>query len=426
MKAMNEKILSLVLILLFISASISTASTIEVTDFDTKNEPVFLIEMIDYESNKDINDKVKFEVKIVDLENNPVYFTNYNIFTSPNEEIEIQNNKNTITGEFIPTREGIYSLTVEVSIDETSTIQRFYYIINGESDTVKYYFRDINPTHGQPGDGKGEDGDHGDQKALILEPPQDGMEYWKCSRWVQSSPDEIPKNMPFFSILKSVDTHFWYQVEEFLYRAISRMGIQRFATRGTFVNRFKRIKPTERGEKENPDDYTWTNKKISYLNWPMISEKSWYFLSIKVAGDYPYLMTIPNQPSYAELSYLYYDKIDIKLSSNPSIKILSATTDSENPNEAKIILEGRGKTDLKIKMHDKSIDYNAKINNENCEITQKNGEIFFDDLHLYGKNSENTISISKDDGKSINKDFMISKIFRIINRLYQKLILLKN
>ena len=422
---MNLKIISLGLILLFISTGISTVSAINIKDYKTKNESVFVIEMIDYDAYRNINEKIKFEAEIVDAENNPVYFSKYKISISPNEEIEIKTLKNKISGEFIPTREGIYSLTVEVSGQKTSSREKFYYIINGESDTVKYYFRDINPTHGQPGDGKGEDGDHGDLKALILDPPKDGMEYWKCARWVQSSPDKIPENIPFFSILKSVDTYFWYQVEDFLYIPISRIGIQRFATKGTFVNRFIRIKPTERGEKENPDDYIWTNKKISHLNWPMISEKSWYFLSIKVAGDYPYIMTIPNQPSYAEFSYLYYDKINIKLNSNPSIKILSATIDSEKPNHAQIILKGKGKTDLKIEMDDKSIEYIAKINNEKCEISQKNGEIFFDNLYLDGKKSEYTISILKDEDKSINKDFMITDTFRIINLFYQKLILLK-
>ncbi|GAG19164.1 unnamed protein product, partial [marine sediment metagenome] len=186
--------------------------------------------------------------------------------------------------------------------------------------------------------------------------------------------------------------------EELLF---AHMGVQRFALWGASVNRWIRLSPTDIGDMTNPDDYSWTHKKISFLYWPMVSPYSWYFLSLKVAGRSPRMMTIPEQPSYAEFHYLYFDKVDIKSNSNPDVKILSATSQLGNSNDVEIIFEGMGATDLIIQMSDTSITYTATLNNAEASIIQKNGELFFDDLHVDSENSECVLSISKSN-KNIN------------------------
>ena len=397
---MMKKIATAIILLLFFSSYLPITSAVFVNETDDVTDEEAIINLLDYNPEINHNQLKNFEISITNIDNQPLPFDSYNVYTLPSEELSIQRQGNTLLGYFTPTKEGIYSLIIEIKSNEETFKEIYYYIVNAEASSVKYYFRDINPTHGQPGDGKGDDGDHGDLKALVLDPPDEGMEYWKCARWVQSSPDEIPEDMAYFSILTSVDTGFWYQVKDFLYFPISRMGIQRFATKGTFVNRFNRIKPTPRGEIDNPDDYSWTNKKISCLYWPMTSEQSWYFLSIKIAGDCPYVMTIPEQPSYAEFSYLYYDALDIKIDSNPSVKLLSATLDAENKHNAEITLQGEGKTDIVVQMNDKSVKYTALINNVKTDIIQRNGELVFDDIDIDLDDSYSVISINEKTTKS--------------------------
>jgi hypothetical protein len=283
-------------------------------------------------------------------------------------------------------------------------------------NTLKYYFRDINPTHDQPGTGKGEKGDHKDAKALVFQPPTE-MEYWKCARWVQSSPDEIAENMSYPLILKSIDTYFWYMASDFLLIPIAKMGIEKKVTYGTICNIYKRLEPTEKGDLTNQSDYMWTHKKISSLSWQMVSQESWYFLSIKIMGDQPRVMTIPEQPSYAEFSYLYYDGLNIKSNSNENIKILSVTSPVENSNKAEIIFEGAGFTEMVIEMP-KKVEYSVKFDNNKCtkeEFNQEKGILNLK-LDLSFTNSIHKLEICEKQNLQ-NRGSISFRLYDIINKI---------
>lgn len=415
----NKKVLFFTIICLFLLTSTTIVSAINIKDTNKTNKQSLNINLIDYKAKQELNEKIHFEISV--SYNNPVLLENYNIYTLPYEKVTIKKEENTILGKFTPTKEGIYSLIIEIKHDGSTTREKYYYIVNPNSDTVKYYFRDINPTHRQPGTNKGEDGDHKDSKALVFEAPTQEMEYWKCSRWVQNSPDKIKKGMPYFSILKSIDAYFWYQAHQASdskYFPITRMGVERVATWSTFVNRFTRLTPTGLGDNENQEDYSWAHKKISFLYWPMLSNYSWYFISLKIIGNYPVMMTIPKKPSYAEFHYLYYDDINIISNSNSDVNFLSVTKNSEESNDAEIILEGKGETDLKIQMPDKNINYIAKLDNKKVKITQENGEVFFDNLYIDSEESEHILSISKQNNEPFNKQYIKPELFKIFKQIF--------
>ena len=401
-----KKIISTLIIGMFLLTGITAVSAFNLEETEAKSNQPLMIHLTDYDPVVNLNDVVSFEISVSASNGEPAPFHNYKVYTRPSEgDISCQRVGDKIIGEFTATRGGMYSLIVDVT-DANNYAEKsiFYYFVNPIGNgKIRYYFRDDLPTHGQP------TGNGHDCGSLLLTPPTEEEFRW-CGYWVQFSPDEIPENP--ISILTNIDIYCWYNLPypwNFSYAWLNHIGIQndipehigiqKFVTYNIRVNKLQYVPPVE--------EYTWINREFSIF-WPMVFPSSWYRLSFKlVSGSWrePYLMTKPDQPSYADFTYIYCKTPNIKSISNTDVVVLAATSEADNSNNAEIILEGTGTTNLVIQMPDNSKMYSAKLNGVDCDFTQVNGEMTFTlyldsehtehSLHIYPSQSISSIQISK-------------------------------
>ena len=218
---------------------------------------------------KNVGDNVTFSVSAFNL--NGTEFSGCTTVTISPSESSLSysdNGSGTVTGSFTPTKSGTYSLNFTVTDENSNTTKRrmLFFVGNTASTTTKYYFRGINPTHGQPyGTGQ-------DSKTLLLTAPT-STEEWNCGGWIQNSPDEIP-NYPLAN-LSAIDTYTWYKQSTGLAEHISGSKDTLLMTRLLMT-----ISPVD-----NVSDYTWINENFTGLNWAMDYPQNWYWLSLKLCWN---------------------------------------------------------------------------------------------------------------------------------------------
>ena len=305
---------------------------------------------------KNVGDNVSFSVSAFNP--NGTNLSGCIVTTSPIESSLSYSGSSTVTGSFIPTKSGIYSLNFTVADENSNVTKRImlFFVGNTASTTITYYFRGIRPTHGQP---CGDDG-----KSLLLTAPT-STEIWTCSQWVQNSPDEIP-NYPLAN-LSAIDTYTWYKTRV----SEAYIGAQRYDIYGAGVDSISFVPAVT--------DYTWTdNISFTNLSWAMDYHQSWYWLSLKLFGIYPYWTTFPsgyeNQPAYANFTYSYTTTPAIKSISNSDIVVLSATAPPDDNDNATIVLDGTGSTNIVLdNYHRPFIYYTTTINSDNTATIAANG-----------------------------------------------------
>jgi len=305
---------------------------------------------------ENVGDNVSFSVSAFNP--NGTNLSGCIVTTSPTESSLSYSGSSTVTGSFIPTKSGIYSLNFTVTGENSNTTTRrmLFFVGNTASTTTTYYFRGIRPTHGQP---CGDDG-----KSLLLTAPT-STEIWTCSQWVQNSPDEIP-NYPLAN-LSAIDTYTWYKTRV----SEAYIGAQRYDIYGAGVDSISFVPAVT--------DYTWTdNISFTNLSWAMDYHQSWYWLSLKLFGIYPYWTTFPsgyeNQPAYANFTYSYTTTPAIKSISNSDIVVLSATAPPDDNDNATIVLDGTGSTNIVLdNYHRPFIYYTTTINSDNTATIAANG-----------------------------------------------------
>jgi len=311
-----------------------------------------MLTFIDSTRRRSVGDTVSFSISTFTLSgadcNNCATIATYPTETI-NKDSEIGND---ITGHFTVTRPGTYSLSFTVVDTNLNTTKRkmLFFVGNTGSQITKYYLRGISPTHGQP---NGQDA-----KALTIESPASSEE-WNCAIWIQNSPDVIP-NYPL-AFLTDIDINSWYKQSA---ESGAYIGVQRYATYNYDIDLPSvSILPVI--------DYTSTgNKNFPNLNWTMDYFHSWYKLAVKQYGDVPYWISFPdpehnNQLSYADFTYQYTTTPAIKSISNENIQVLSATAPSTDTNNAQIVLDGTGSTNIVLdSYHRPFIGYQTTINSD--------------------------------------------------------------
>ena len=286
----------------------------------------------------------------------------YKLELSPSEASFANSSTNElIIGNFTPTKTGIYSLKINVTDkNNNSEIKKYVYLINSTTGLVNYYFRSTEPTHGQPLAAAG-----ADSGSLLFEKPTT-EESRTCSGWVQFSPDILPNYL--FGIYKQINYSMWYQTNAIFSNGT---GIEKYATYGddfdynVTVNATSKSFETFNFTFDLANDYFWR----------------WYWMSIKLRGNNPYIYSNSTDPSYANITYAYSNTPGIKHISNEDIDILSATSPSNNSNNATIVLDGTGTTNITMEMPNTSENYAIYYDNVLCRISnctiisQSQGEI---------------------------------------------------
>ena len=276
-----------------------------------------------------LGDTASFTFKLEDGANNDCPACAYSLATSPSETITSALNGNTITGSFIPSKPGIYSLQISVSDGNENIGKRnflFYVDSSVTSDlaTAKttYFIRpDIDATHGQF---KGLDA----RSMLLGAPTKTSFE--RCSQWVISSVDELP-DYPFGTINEETVV-FWHKESR-----NSAAYVKRFA--------HDSINYTSQQSISLSSDYALTELDFNNLAWSMDYPYSWYNLNFEFGipfggGTNPYVETTVAQPSTDTIAHVYTTTPAIKSFSNPDALLLAANPSATNSPLATLTLDG--------------------------------------------------------------------------------------
>jgi parallel beta-helix repeat protein len=288
---------------------------------------------------KSVNGTVSFAAAVKDLNRKAcASCTVISIFPPEPSFVYSDNGNGSITGSFSPTRTGIYSLDIKMTDPGGNTNQRDYSFFVGTTTTktVTYYYRGVDPTHNQPV-GR-------DAKSLLLTAPT-ATEEWRCSVWVQNSPDDMP-DYPFAS-LSSINSYKWSQTNY-----SGSVGIQRHVTYDGNVDFSQFSYP--------PRVYGWVSNNFPNLNWVTDYPTDWYQFTLKSVGMPIFITTFPSSqaaadpsswaahhhadgstdPSGADFTYSYTTTPAIKSISNPYMHVLSATTPYADASSTTLVLDG--------------------------------------------------------------------------------------
>ncbi len=272
----------------------------------------------------------------------------------PTEPISILSKQNgLLQGTFTPTQEGIYSLRV-ISNDtrNNSEMIKYIYLVNAtKADTANYYLRGKDPTHGQALSWGGLKADSG---SLLFKSPA-SFETRTCSDWIQVSPDELPEYL--FGIVKEINFSLSYTAQN-----PAMVGVQRFASYDQEMDRGQEI----------PSAVVQNTKSFNFsVDWPINYYWEWYWLAIKLSspGGYSTLLISPKNPDKAQITYLYSDTPAITKITNKAITFLSATM-KDGSGSATIILEGKGITEMDVKMPNTTQHYRVLYDGVSCDINQ--------------------------------------------------------
>jgi parallel beta-helix repeat protein len=280
---------------------------------------------------------------------------------SPNETsfTYADNGTGGILGTFIPTRTGIYSLTFNVVDENLNTAtKRMLYFVGASTVTTRYYVRGGAATHGQPyGNGT-------DTHVLLLTAPT-SAEMGSCSSWVQNSPDDIP-NYPFVN-LESINTYIWYKQTS---AALGKLSAERYVTYGEATTVYASLPAAT--------DYTLSNVSLAE-NWTTDYSQNWYWLSIKMHGTNPKWITFPDGHAATDASYVDFvgsiatTPIIKSISNIDNILLLSATEPVGDEDNATIVLNGTGSTDIVLENFNRPfIGYTTTINSDNTATIAAN------------------------------------------------------
>lgn len=300
-----------------------------------------------------LNETIKLNMTLRNEKNELCPSCAIKIETFPNENIKIENGENSLEVSFSPSREGIYSFVRKITDDLNNTeINKYLYLINAKGEEKREYFaRGKDPSHGQALSWGGLQADSG---SLLFEKNLKD-ELRVCSDWIQISPDNLPPYL--LGIVKRIEIELNYNHSS----SVSKVGVQRFASYDDKTDYEKEIASS---------GGVFRNEKFSFdVDWPMNYFWEWYWMAVKLSapGGFPQILVQKDNSSYAYIYYRYSDTPAIRKISNEDITFLSATMDRNKANEAEIVLEGYGNTELEIEMPEKNIKYGAKYDGVECD-----------------------------------------------------------
>jgi len=190
---------------------------------------------------------------------------------------------------FIASKEGLYTIDLDTTIDSNITETGKFSILVGNTTkkvSQTYYMHGSAPTHGQPLDVGGSDSGY-----YSLSPPVVDEER-HCGAWVQIQPDEI---YTLFQYITDINLTWNIAMDNNDYAAYSSL---------------KRYSTYSQGGYYSQDVYHYSNPTIanvnySNLNWIIDYPWQFYFLATELEDSSVFVLSTPTQPSTAIFTYLY-------------------------------------------------------------------------------------------------------------------------
>lgn len=244
-----------------------------------------------------------------------------------------------ISGSFVPTQLGLYSVIVEVTdVRGNKQNRKYIYLVNAtESLETTYFFRGFEPIHGQPHADTG----GRDAGALLFSGP-DSYEERRCTSWIQFAPDELPV-VPYASY-EDLNFSIWYARAN---QSVGHdcLGFQEYGTfdysNYDYCTSFG-LPPTYAGTQ--PDQ----GEKFAFGNYYLpiggVADysTSWNWVALKFMGAFPAIKSEPGNISKVEFRYLSTNTPKI-VSVDEKIDVLSATSIPGFLHNARIYLIGGGR-----------------------------------------------------------------------------------
>jgi beta propeller repeat protein len=287
----------------------------------------------------------------------------YSIKMYPIENYNVIRNSNNLLINFTPSKEGIYTISLNVTLDTNDNEVRNYIFLVGNTSSYskRYYMHNDAPIHAQP------TSTGFDVGSLYLYPAISEEER-HCNRWVQYSLESITNPYCF---IKDIIIGWYYKSS-----GNSFSNIEKYATFGSSGDFSKTL--------NSAYDYTFvtsnhTNINISY---DYISE--FYWLALKLQGVNISVISNSTKQSYADFTYLYSGPQIIYFSENPGsdirkVRLLSSYFNDSDKKDSILQFEGVGNFTIVLNLTPDNytilFDGISCLNNPNCRINYNSNGI---------------------------------------------------
>ncbi len=291
---------------------------------------------------------VVFNITYPDLK--PAAVASYDITIYPNTEYQSYIESNKIFLYFVPEKEGVYSLRVNVSVPTGDQETRNFYLLVGDikKGLQRYYMHEDFPQHGQPYNPVAFD------SGAMLGYPTSEEEIRYCGAWVQFSPDYI--GVPMFLIYNI--TAAW----QYSGGSVVSSRLQRYTTLSS-VGDYLIYLPVTENYGYNPTDYTF-NITSFYVNITSDYIARPYYIALKLVASWPYVKSNASDQSYADIWYYYSGPKILDIGHDIGDTRLLAAFFSDERN-ATFLFEGGGQTSLEVGV-DELYRHEAVYNGNSC------------------------------------------------------------
>jgi hypothetical protein len=242
---------------------------------------------------------------------------NYTVTTSPAENVSSSLASSTVTGSFVPSKAGTYSLIITVADSNGNTLKRsFIYLVGSTTPITQRYYMRASGRSGNVLNGSGFDAG----KLSLTAPGADEIAAY-CSGWTQFSPEDLP-NYPYATLTSMSASSYNYSLYVGNGTTDPTFGLVHFTTYGN-------IEDVYYASLAVPGKYAYGagSGSLSSFSWAMDSPNTWRRLAAQLfstSTGHPIMETLSATPSYVDLVYNYASPA-VKSISNPDVSLLSAT-----------------------------------------------------------------------------------------------------
>ncbi|MDI3544583.1 MAG: hypothetical protein PWQ28_864, partial [Candidatus Woesearchaeota archaeon] len=288
---------------------------------------------------------------------------NYSLLFYPELSYTVINNSDNFSIKFTPEKEGIYTLSLNVSVGHNNEVRNIVFLVGEPSlGSERYYMYDEFPTKGQQA--------FGSTGSMYPNEPTDAQER-SSDGLIQYSPNEIVNIYP---IIKNVSVGLFYSSNE-----TGSLGIEKYAKYGSTKDYETELPSTGEG------NYDFAVKNFTNIN--ITSDYAWrfYWLAFKVNGSQISVISNDTRKTYADFDYLYAGPEIIYFGESSgsdirNIRLLSSVFNDDSGRSVTLEFDGDGSLDLVLNLSDDNYtifyDDIPCNDNENCTLNLKNnGEI---------------------------------------------------